>query len=63
VVEQPVELPADIHQQLRFISQVDGTSVARLISTMISNGIRQRKATDYTVRQHIHQMEGNSAYR
>jgi hypothetical protein len=52
VGEEPVSIPADIREHLRFIAQVDGTSVAQATNQMI-NGVRHRKASDYTVREHL----------
>jgi hypothetical protein len=50
--EVEVSIPADLHSVLRYIGQVDGTSVPAVVSRMIDNGIRQRKATDAGIRNY-----------
>ena len=49
-VEVPLTVPDDLYSHLRFISQVDGLSVPVVITAMIANGIRARKASDPTIR-------------
>jgi hypothetical protein len=57
VVEEQLTLPADVRDQLRFIAQVDGTSVAQVINQMINNGVRHRKASDYLVRERLERVK------